>query len=152
MAVKRPSLKSKSSITFIWYLLAWFIFRTLPILYFKVTEQKKWGSKVGRGLFIAKSYKSSLTHFVFFCNKQDYAELQLDDSLSQIPPTAGLFKGFKTCILDAINYIGSSKERCWFVLILSIMAETGATTLSKYAIENSSANLLLLACFMVVIR
>jgi hypothetical protein len=81
-----------------------------------------------------------------------YAELQLDDSLSQIPPAAGLCKAFKTFILDAIHYIGSSRERCWFVLILSIIAETGATTLSKYAIENSSANILLLACFMVVIR
>jgi hypothetical protein len=47
MAVKRgTALKSKSSITFIWYLLAWFTFRTLPILYFKINEQKKWGSKV----------------------------------------------------------------------------------------------------------
>jgi hypothetical protein len=102
---------------------------------------------------IACSDKSSLTHSVSFANKQDYsAELQLNDSLSQIPPTAGLFKGFKNCILDVIRYIGSSRERCWFVLILSIMAETGATTLSKYAIEKSSSNLLLLACFMVVIR
>jgi hypothetical protein len=53
MAVKRGTAsKSKSSFAFIWYLLAWFTFRTLPILYFKVTsnaeavEQKKWGSKV----------------------------------------------------------------------------------------------------------
>jgi hypothetical protein len=78
--------------------------------------------------------------------------VQLDDSLSRIPQTGGMCKGVKTCILDAINYIGMSTERCWFVLILSIIAETGATTLSKYAIENSSANLLLLACVMVVIR
>ena len=104
-------------------------------------------------IFITRSYKSPLTHSVSFANQQDYnTELQLDDSLSQILPTAGLFKGFKSYMLDGISYIGSSRERCWFVLILSIMAETGATTLSKYAIEKSSSNLLLLACFMVVIR
>jgi hypothetical protein len=51
MAVKRTKLKSSSS-NFIWYMLAWFVFRTLPILYFKVTrnseavEQKKWEAKV----------------------------------------------------------------------------------------------------------
>jgi hypothetical protein len=170
MAVKRgTALRSKNSFAFIWYLLAWFTFRTLPILYFKVTsnaeaeKQKKWGSKVrgflscrtsyGRGLSVTRLYKSPLTHSVSFANKQDYsAELQLNDSLYQIPPTAGLFKGVKNYILDVISYIKSSRELCWFVLILSIMAETGATTLSKYAIEKSSSNLLLLACFMVVIR
>jgi hypothetical protein len=66
MAVKRgTALKSKSSLAFIWYLLAWFTFRTLPFLYFKVAsnaeavaepkketvEQKKWGSKVRTALY-----------------------------------------------------------------------------------------------------
>jgi hypothetical protein len=88
----------------------------------------------------------------FFAIKKGYAELQLDDSLSQIPPAAALVKRVKKYIFDVISYIGSSRELCWFVLILSIMAETGATTLSKYASENSSGKLLLLACFMVVVR
>jgi hypothetical protein len=108
---------------------------------------------VWAGVSITRSYELPLTHSVSFADEQGYStELQLDDSLSQIQPTAGIFKGFKTYILDAIQFIGSSRERCWFVLILSIMAETGATTLSKYAIEKSSVNLLLLACFMVVLR
>jgi hypothetical protein len=52
MEVKRTALKSKSSFAFVWYLLAWFSFRTLPTLYFKgvhhsgAVEQKKWETKV----------------------------------------------------------------------------------------------------------
>jgi hypothetical protein len=120
MAVKRgTAIKSKSSFAFIWYLLAWFTFRTLPILYFKVTrnaeavDQKKWGSHfVWAGVSITRSDKSPLTHSVSFANKQDYsAEVQLDDSLSQIPQTGGMCKSVKTCILDAINYIGTSTRR-----------------------------------------
>jgi hypothetical protein len=64
MAVKRgAAIKSKSSFAFIWYLLAWFTFRTLPIMNLKVAsnaeaveqkketmEQKKWESKVRAAL------------------------------------------------------------------------------------------------------
>jgi hypothetical protein len=71
MVVKKgAALKPKSYFAFIWYLLAWFTFRTLPIMYCKVAsnaeaveqnketvEHKKWGSKVRAAALFSSSLR-----------------------------------------------------------------------------------------------
>jgi hypothetical protein len=42
--------------------------------------------------------------------------------------------------------VSSSKSKCWTVLLLSILTETGASTLSKHARDTGSFNKFLVAC------
>jgi hypothetical protein len=49
------------------------------------------------------------------------------------------------------NSISSSKSKCWTVLLLSILTETVASTLSKHARDTGSFNKFLAACCLNLI-
>ena len=49
-------------------------------------------------------------------------------------------------IINIGDSISSSKSKCWTVLILSILTETVASTLSKHARDTGSFNTFLAAC------
>lgn len=50
------------------------------------------------------------------------------------------------------GYVSKSEKLCWCILFLSILTETGATTLSKYASDLSSPTLLAMSCVLVILR
>jgi hypothetical protein len=156
---RRSKGTHKSSSAVIWCFVVWFTFRTVPLIYYRVARgrgeavERKWERVRGFFPWVLIYYTIPTTHkatLSYLQNDADYP--QVDESITQIPSISGIFQTVKGSLGDLVAYIGSSTELCWFVLLLSILAETGATTLSKYASENSSAGLLALACFMVILR
>jgi len=50
-----------------------------------------------------------------------------------------------------VQYIAASRTRCWIVLILSIIVESGSSTLSKLAKQRGSASIFAAACSLYLL-
>jgi hypothetical protein len=65
--------------------------------------------------------------------------------------TAATSSSLGALIINVGDSISNSKSKCWTVLLLSILTETVASTLSKHARDTGSFNKFLAACCLNLI-